>query len=97
MQPAFSAFARMAVYLFDLADGRRIAVLSDEQFQFLADHLESEGEDDDDYYVNQATVQALQEQGGDPQVINALQAGLAGRTEMDIRWQRDAPASDDAQ
>ena len=72
-------------------------MLSDEQFQFLADHLESEGPDDDDYYLNQATVQALQDAGADPQVINALQAGMAGRSEMDIRWQRDAPASDEAQ
>jgi hypothetical protein len=91
MRAAFSASARMAVHLFDLADGREIGVLSNEQFQFLADYLESEDADDDDYYLNEASLQALQADGADPRTINTLRTAMAGRTEMDIRWQRDQP------
>jgi processive 1,2-diacylglycerol beta-glucosyltransferase len=89
----------MPVHLFDLANGRELGNLSDEQFAFLAEHLEAEDADDDDYYVNQATLDALQDQGADPQVLALLRTALAGRSEMDIRWQRDEPertASDQA-
>jgi len=89
----------MPVHLFDLATGRELGILSDDQFAFLADHLESEDADDDDYYVNQTTLDAFEDQGADPQVLALLRTALAGRTEMDIRWQRDEPegsASDQA-
>jgi len=81
----------MPVHLFDLANGRELGVLSDEQFAFLADHLEAEDADDDDYYVNEATLTLLQDQGADPPVLALLREALAGRSEMDIRWQRDEP------
>jgi hypothetical protein len=51
----------MPVHLFDLANGRELGILSDDQFAFLAD----------------------------PQVLALLRTALAGRSEMDIRWQRD--------
>ena len=81
----------MPVHLFDLANGRELGVLSDEQFAFLADHLEAEDADDDDYYVNQATLNLFEDQGADPQLLALLRTALAGRSEMDIRWQRDEP------
>ena len=81
----------MPVHLFDLTNDREVGILSNEQFAFLADHLEAEDADDDDYYVNQATLDALQGQGADPQVLALLRTALAGRSEMDIRWQRDEP------
>ena len=88
----------MPVHLFDLADGHEIGLLTDTQFQFLADHLESEDPDDDDYYVNQATLETFQTQGMDPTVLSLLTRAMAGRGEMDIRWQRDEPtdSSDEA-
>jgi hypothetical protein len=81
----------MPVHLFDLADGHEIGLLTDTQFQFLADHLESEDADDDDYYVNQATLDALLSQGIDASVLSLLTTAMAGRAEMDIRWARAEP------
>jgi hypothetical protein len=80
---------RMAVHLFDLANGREIGILTDEQFEFLADHLEAEDTDDDDYYLNQATLDAFEQEGADAHVLGVLKAAMAGRSEMDIRWQRE--------
>ena len=79
----------MAVHLFDLVDDHEIGIVTDEQFEFLASHLEAEDADDDDYYLNQATLDSLQEQGADAQVITLLRAAMGGRGEMDVRWQRD--------
>jgi hypothetical protein len=84
----------MTVHLFDLADGREIGALTEEQFQFLADHLEAEDADDDDYYLNQATLDAFQAEGADPQVLAMLTASMGSRPEMDIRWQRDEDTSE---
>lgn len=79
----------MPVHLFDLVDNHEIGTLTDEQFEFLASHLEAEDADDDDYYLNQAMLDALQEQGAETDVVTLLRAAMAGRGEMDIRWQRD--------
>ena len=81
----------MPVYLFDLADGREIGLLTDTQFQFLADQLESEDMHDDDYYINQTTLDVFETRGIDPTTLDLLRTAMAGRPEMDIRWQRDEP------
>ncbi len=82
----------MTVRIFDMATDQEIGVLSDEQFQFLDDHLESEDAEDDDYYLNRATLDAFDEQGGDPLVVGLLRTAMGERGEMDIRWQRDEVA-----
>jgi len=79
----------MTVRVFDLATDREIGVLTDAQFQFLEDHLEAEDAEDDDYYINRATLDAFDEQGGDPAVVGLLRAAMGSREDMDIRWQRD--------
>jgi hypothetical protein len=79
----------MSVHLFDLLDDHEIGILTDEQFEFLASHLEAEDADDDDYYLNQATLDALQDQGAEAEVVRLLRVAMGSRGEMDIRWQRD--------
>ncbi len=79
----------MTVRMFDLATDQPIGVLTDEQFQFLEDHLEAEDADDDDYYINRDTLDAFDAQGGDPVVLGLLRTAIGSRDEMDIRWQRD--------
>ena len=83
----------MPVHLFDLADGHEIGILTDEQFDFLAEHLEAEDADDDDYYLNQTMLDGLQQQGADADLVVLLRAAVAGRGEVDIRWQRDEQES----
>ncbi len=77
----------MTVCVFDMATDQEIGVLTDEQFQFLQDHLEAEDADDDDYYINRATLDAFDEQGGDRAVVSLLRTAMGSRSEMDIRWQ----------
>ena len=78
----------MPVLLTDMADGRSLGTLTDAQFQILVDALEEESETDRDYYINVDTVDALEEQGADPQLIALLRRALGAREEMDIRWQK---------
>jgi hypothetical protein len=92
MQLAFTDELCMTVRVFDMATDAEIGVLTDEQFQFLQDHLEAEDADDDDYYINRATLDAFDEQGGDRAVVGWLRTAMGSRDEMDIRWQRDEVA-----
>ena len=73
----------MSVRIFNLATDELIGVLTEDQFRFLQEHLEAEDADDDDYYLNRATLDAFAEQGGDPSVIDLL------------RWQREDEADSD--
>jgi hypothetical protein len=81
----------MTVRVFDLATDQPIGVLTDEQFQFLQDHLEEESDDDDDYYINRATLDAFASAGGDQTLLALLREALGSREDMDIRWERDEP------
>lgn len=76
------------VQLFDKQSGAEVGTLTDDQFQFLVDHLEEESSDDDDYYLNRSTVDVLEGAGADPELVRVLRAALGDRDEMDLRWTR---------
>lgn len=76
------------VMIFDKQSGAELGTITDEQLQFLADHLEEESESDDDYYLNRTTVDFLEGEGAAPEVIAVLRRALDGRDEAEIRWTR---------
>jgi hypothetical protein len=76
------------VELFDKQTGAVLGTITDDQLQFLADRLEEESREDDDYYVNRTTVDFLESEGAAPEVIAILRQALADREETEIRWER---------
>jgi hypothetical protein len=72
------------ITIYDSQSGSQIGLLTEAQFQFLTDHLEEESAEDQDYYINVATIDA---QGADPELIAMLRRALGTREEMDIRWE----------
>jgi hypothetical protein len=76
------------VQLFDKQTGAPLGSLTDEQFQFLADHLEEESLTDDDYYLNRDTVDILESEEADSGLVEVLRRALGDRAEADIRWVR---------
>ena len=76
------------IQLFDKRTGNPLGSLSDEQFQFLADRLEEESTADDDYYLNRATVDILEEEGADSALVALLRQILGNADEAEIRWSR---------
>lgn len=76
------------VELFDKQTGAAVGTLTDDQFQYLVDHLEEESSDDDDYYLNRTTVDILESEGADPVLVTVLRRALGDREEMDLRWIR---------
>lgn len=78
------------VRLFDGDTGAELGAISDEQLQFLEDHLEEESSDDRDYYFNRATIDVLEEKGGGPELVGLLRRALGDREGVEIRWQRES-------
>jgi hypothetical protein len=77
------------IQLYDAAQGNRLGAISEEQLQWLVDALEEESTTDRDYYLNAATLDLLEAQGADAQLLGLLRAALGGREEMDIRYVRE--------
>ena len=77
------------IKLYDLSTNALIGEVTEEQFQFLLDNLEEESTDDQDYYLNQATLDMLEGAGSDPDLMAILRQGMGNREEMDIRWVRE--------
>ncbi|MCL6568900.1 MAG: galactosyldiacylglycerol synthase [Deinococcota bacterium] len=72
--------------LYNATTGAELGEITDEQLEFLQDQLEEESAEDQDYYINQETLEYFAEQGADRALMDLLQAALAGRDEIDIRW-----------
>jgi hypothetical protein len=65
--------------------------ITEAQLQFLIDHLEEEFTEDNDYYIDQDTVDFLKGQGADTGVIRLLEqavAGLGPEEGVDIVYRR---------
>jgi processive 1,2-diacylglycerol beta-glucosyltransferase len=80
------------IKLYDAASGEPCGILTDEQFAHLVDALEEESEDDQDYYLDRATLELLRERQLDSEVIRVLTAALGSRDEMDLAWELAADA-----
>ena len=76
------------IELRDKDTGKSIGLITDDQLQYLADHLEEESGVDTDYYLNTATLEMFEDNSIDPQLLNLLRQALGGRDEMEIEWVR---------
>ena len=78
------------IELHDAERGTRLGTISDEQLQFLVEALEEESLEDKDYYISADTIDMLEEDGADRQLLQLLRGALGGREGMDVRWSRGA-------
>ena len=61
------------IQLYDRETGASLGAITEEQLQFLADQLEEESPQDQDYYINEPTLDAFEEAGADPALVALLQ------------------------
>jgi hypothetical protein len=74
------------IQIVDAQSGTPLGTVTEEQLGFLKDQLEEEWKDDDDYYINRATLDLFAEAGADPGLLALLRGALGDREEMEIRW-----------
>jgi len=76
------------IKLHDKESGLEIGTLTEDNLQFLIDQLEEESGEDQDYYINETTIDIFEEDGADKALVALLRGALNGRTEMEVRWSR---------
>ena len=65
--------------------------ISEEQLQVIIDRLVKESADDQDYYIDQTTLEYLREGGADEALLALLAAHVppAGEEGIEIEWRSD--------
>ena len=81
------------IELYDADSDTLLGALTDEQFQSLSDSLEEESTTDQDYYINAATIDMLDEEAADPDLIAMLRRALAGRAKTLFPLSLNAPTA----
>jgi hypothetical protein len=72
----------------DKETGADLGTITEEQLQTLVDALEEEFEEDRDYYINPETVDLIDQNGGDPALVNLLRRAIGNRQGVEIEWSR---------
>ncbi len=78
------------LYKQDPDNNKRVVLgtISESQLDFLIDHLEEELEEDEDYWINQATIEYLKDLGAENALLQLLELAIAGSEEgVDISYQ----------
>ena len=68
--------------------GETLGTISDADLQVLVDQFEEESSTDRDYFVDEQTVQLLEDAGASPDTCALLRRGIAGGDGIDIIWSR---------
>jgi hypothetical protein len=76
------------IQLHDKDTGAFLGTITEAHLEFLVDQLEEESMEDQDYYINETTVDMFEEDGADKALVDVLRNALKQRTEMEIRWSR---------
>jgi len=73
----------------DKASGAEIAAITEAQLQILVKHLEETDVDDQDYYIDQRTIDLIKAAAADyATVVEMLERALGEGESVDIVWTR---------
>jgi hypothetical protein len=76
------------IELYNNATNQLIGVLTEAELQTLIDTLEEESQEDQDYYVDAATIDFLADGRATDHLIQLLRTALGGAEGVEIRWRR---------
>lgn len=76
------------IQLYDVALDTPIGNITEVELQLLLDQLEEESAADQDYYISAPTIDMLEENGADSNLVDMLRTALGGREGFDVRWTR---------
>ncbi len=76
------------IQLFNKETDALIGEISEEQLAFLISNLEEEDVDDVDYYLDEAMIDLLVEDGADAALVALLRQAVDENGEIEFRWER---------
>ena len=76
------------IELYNNATNQLIGALTEAELQTLIDALEEESQEDQDYYIDAATIDLLADGRATDHLIQLLRTALGEAEGVEIRWQR---------
>jgi len=77
----------MEIQLLDNESDEPIGEITRKQLDFLIDQLAEEALDDRDYHINRPTIDMMDEEHGEIELVELLREALGNRDEMEFRWE----------
>jgi hypothetical protein len=74
--------------VYDNATNVLIGSITDGDLKVLVDSLEEESDDDQDYYIDKATIDVIADGRATEHLVRLLRSALTSGDGVDIRWQR---------
>lgn len=65
-----------------------IGQITEADLQVLIDHLEEESSDDQDYFIDKATIDVIGDGQATEHLLGVLRKALGTAESVDIRWER---------
>lgn len=75
--------------VYDTETVKPIGAITDAQLEFLVEQLEEESSEDQGYYIDAATLDWFEDEGGDAALVKLLRQALGHRDGMEIRWKKE--------
>jgi len=74
--------------LYNKQSGALLGNVTEADIQSLIDQLEEENRTDDDYYIDTATIDLLEEHGASPSLVNLLRQAVGDAEGIDIKYEK---------
>jgi len=74
--------------LYNSETNQLIGSISEEELEVLLQGLEEESSQDQDYYIESATIDLLADDGASEELLGLLRAALGSSEGVDVRWER---------
>ena len=74
--------------IYNQATNQLLGSITDADLQVLQDALEEESTEDQDYYIDTATIDVIADGRATEHLVNLLRAAVGTSSGVDIRWER---------
>ena len=74
--------------LYNSETNELVGTITEADLQVLAGHLEEESSDDQDYYIDAATIEVVGDGEATEHLLSVLRKALGTAEGVEIRWQR---------
>ena len=81
------------IRIYNSDTGELIGEISEGQLEFLIEQLEEEAEEEESYYVDIATLDYLEENGADEELLALLHKALGDQEGIEIRIEEEEEAA----
>ena len=78
----------IVIDLYNKSTDELLGSITEADLQVLTDALEEESSDDEDYYIDAATIDVIGDGRATEHLLNLLRAALGDAEGVDIRWER---------